>query len=388
MSGRYELADGLRGLGTLAMVMIHVAVFTMTIDGDLLDGVLMRLDVVFTLFFILSAFLLYRPMISHRMGGSPPPAVRVYAVRRFLRIYPAYWIALTVLALFGGVGAILDEHWAGAYTVLGNFDPPYASRACGDEIFTCGLPQTWSLTVEVTFYAFLPLYAWLANRMARGRPRESWVRRELVLIGVLSLLSGLASMPFRDEYWFRYSLLGNFGWLGIGLAFAIFTVAWNRGPRPRPLQWLIDRPGLCWAMAGLIWLALLLSVPGQPYIVARDTDVRYVATLVAFGAVGALMMLPVAFVGDGLGFPRRLLASKAMGWYGKLTFGVFLWHVTIAYYLGAGGADGDFATVLVLTVLLSTPLAAASWYLIEKPLSQPRRRRRPVTGAGVAGPIE
>ena len=54
------------------------------------------------IFFMLSAFLLYRPMIAYRTGGPARPKFRHFARRRFLRIYPAYWVALTVLAIYPG----------------------------------------------------------------------------------------------------------------------------------------------------------------------------------------------------------------------------------------------------------------------------------------------
>ena len=37
------------------------------------------------------------------MRGEPPPATGAYAWRRFLRIVPAYWLALTVVAVVLGL---------------------------------------------------------------------------------------------------------------------------------------------------------------------------------------------------------------------------------------------------------------------------------------------
>lgn len=384
---RFELADGVRGIACFAMVVIHVAVFTLTLGDGLIDRGLVRLDVAFTIFFVLSAFLLYRPMIAHRDGGPRRPGVASYGVRRFLRIYPAYWVALTALAIYPGLLAVSGSNFLGAYTLAGNLDPPYANGECGGEIFRCGLPQTWSLTVEITFYLLLPAFAWLTDRMARGRAPRQWIRRELALIaaiGILSAALSIAPFDFRDDFWFRYSLLGNMLWIGLGLALAVASVAWHRAPRPRALQWFIDRPLVCWGMGGAIWVALLVTLPAAPYIVARETDLEFIVSYVAFALVALLVMIPVVFVGDGLGAPRRLLALRPVAWYGSIAFGVFLWQVTIAYNLGFGAIEAGFWTTLILTFLISTPIATASYYLIERPLMAPRspfwRRRRRPTG--------
>ena len=51
------------------------------------------------MFFLISGFLLYRPFVAARLRGEPMPFVGAYAWRRFLRIVPAYWVALTATAL-------------------------------------------------------------------------------------------------------------------------------------------------------------------------------------------------------------------------------------------------------------------------------------------------
>jgi peptidoglycan/LPS O-acetylase OafA/YrhL len=45
-------------------------------------------------FFLISGFLLYRPLACSHLGEQPGAAVRLYLKRRLLRIVPAYWVAL------------------------------------------------------------------------------------------------------------------------------------------------------------------------------------------------------------------------------------------------------------------------------------------------------
>lgn len=375
----FDLSDGLRGIASSAVVLVHVALFTIPLaDGSLLDRGIIRLDIAFTVFFALSSFLLYRPMIAHRTGGARAPKIKGYAVRRFLRVYPAYWIALTCLAIFPGLLGVFTNEWLGFYSLLGNLETHYGAPECAGEIFRCGLPQTWSLTAEITFYAVLPAYVLLTNRMARGRKRRTWVRNELVLLALLAIASAVFSIgPFdlRDDYWFRFSMLGNMLWIAVGLALAVISVALQGSRRPQPLSWLAANPTACWGLAGILWALLVLALPAQPYIVPGDTDLEFLASYVSFAAVSLLIMIPIVFP-NARGLPRRLLAWRPVAWLGVVAFGTFLWHVTISYNLGSGAIGAGFWVTLILTFAITIPIAAASYYLVEKPLMAPRRRGR------------
>src|SRR3954468_20104855 len=102
---RFPLVDGLRAFAAIAVVITHTG-FLSTFNAHGLAGeVTARLDVGVTLFFIISGFLLYRPFVAARLEHRPAPRIPVYARRRVLRIVPAYWLALTVLAIWPGLAA-------------------------------------------------------------------------------------------------------------------------------------------------------------------------------------------------------------------------------------------------------------------------------------------
>ena len=116
----FPLADGVRGIAAISIVVVHVWLFTGGFGGfgdNLGNRAVVRLDGMVSIFFVLSAFLLYRPMIAHRNGGPAAPRTGDYARRRFLRIYPAYWLALTVLAIFPGLFGVFSSHWPAFYSL-------------------------------------------------------------------------------------------------------------------------------------------------------------------------------------------------------------------------------------------------------------------------------
>ena len=79
------------------------------------DSYALRLEAAFAIFFVISGFLLYRPFVKARLLDRPPVSTRAYGWRRFLRIVPAFWVALTVIALwigpsFSSLGEVVRQY--------------------------------------------------------------------------------------------------------------------------------------------------------------------------------------------------------------------------------------------------------------------------------------
>jgi peptidoglycan/LPS O-acetylase OafA/YrhL len=374
---RFPLSDGARAFAVVAVLVCHVWLFTGGFGGftgSLPNRLMVRLDGAIAIFFFLSGFLLYRPMIAHRGGGPASPGVGAYAWRRFLRVYPVYWIALTALAIFPGLVGVFSDQWYSFYSLGFYLDYANASKACaGDPGFSCGLPQSWTLTVEMTFYIMLPLYALVTAWIARGRRPRQWVRAELLLIAALSaasLLVGAFFPDIREASWFRFSFLSHFLWLGLGLGAAVLSVAYHnrRQELPRILRLAAENPGACWALAAAIWVVQVLTMVPAPFTVAPFGPGGYLVLHLVQALVAVLVLIPVFFGNPNFGLPARFLGHPLMLWLGVLSYGLYLWSVTVTVDLGVGGAKAGFGTVLVLTALIALPLAALTYYLVERPL--------------------
>lgn len=373
---RFPLADGARGFAVISVTVVHVWLFTGGFggfSGSLANRAMVRMDGVVAIFFVLSAFLLYRPMIAHRGGGPASPTFADYARRRFLRIYPAYWVALTGLAILPGLVGVFSDQWWRFYS-LGFFLHPDAGTGCiGDPGFRCGLPQSWTLTVEMTFYLMLPLYAWLTSRLARGRDVSSWMRAELLLIAglaVLSLALGGSPLSLRHVSWYRFSFMSHFLWLGLGLAAAVLSVGYGhrRDALPKALRVAAEHPGACWGLALAIWVVTVFAYFPAPFPVAPLSSFSYASLNVLQAGIASLLLIPVIFGNPNFGVASKIFGNRVLLWFGLISYGLYLWSVTITIDLGVGGAKASFWPVLILTFVITLPIAAASYYLIERPL--------------------
>lgn len=372
---RFPLSDGVRGIAAIAVVVVHSWLFAgqFNENPDLANRLVVRLDSMVAIFFLLSAFLLYRPMVAYRAGGPAAPRVRDFARRRFLRIYPAYWVALTCLAVFPGLVGVFSGSWWAFYSLTEYLNPVTDTAACEGDGYRCGLLQSWTLTVEMTFYLILPLYAALTARLARGREPRSWLRWELILVTLLAALSlslGLLPLDLREKSWFTYTFAAHFDWLGLGLALAILSAVYGRRAEglPRVLRVAADRPGSCWLAAICLYLITVVAFKPVPFTVADFSGAEFLGIHLLQCGIAVLLVLPVAFGNPNVGIPSRILGNRYLLWLGLISYGFYLWQVTIGIELGFGGGGGSFATVLIGTVALTIPIAAASYYLIEKPL--------------------
>jgi peptidoglycan/LPS O-acetylase OafA/YrhL len=377
---RFPLSDGIRGLAAVAVLVVHVWLFTGGFGGftgSLPNRLVVRLDFVIAVFFALSGFLLYRPMIAHRAGGPAPPKVSGYFRGRFLRIYPAYWVALTALAIFPGLVGVFTSHWWVFYSTGDYFDPNFHLNVCPlHEQFKCGLPQTWTLVVEVTFYLTLPFYWKLAELLTRGRSLRVWVTAELLVLTLVSALSiAVTGGVFggRGETWFDLTFLGHIPWLVLGMAFAIVSVAvGTRIERfPRALRAVAARPSLCWLVALGLFAITLFYYPA-PFPVAPFTSFEAWSIEVLQGLVALAILIPILFGNPNRGAPARITGTRPVIWLGMVSYGLYLWQVTPSTDLGFGSAHEGFLVDLIGTVAFALPLAALSFYLVERPLMRLR----------------
>jgi peptidoglycan/LPS O-acetylase OafA/YrhL len=354
---RFPGLDALRAIAALGVLLSHAA-YTSGATTQAWYGSLVAQGVSgVTVFFVLSGFLLYRPFLAADVDGLRPIALRDYARRRVLRIVPAYWLALTAIALWLN----LDEVFSGDWWRYYGFMQIYAPRTS-----IHGLAAAWTLCVEVSFYALLPVYAATLRRMARGRSREWRLRADLVALAVLAAISvGLRAWSLFDIGGIiPITLAGTFAWFAIGMAFAVLSV-----------HEVKVRPALCWAAAGLALLAMSEWLQGVSYS-PRQWLFQHVVS-----AVFAAALVAPAVLGEG-GAIRRLLTWRPLMLAGVVSYGIYLWQGAWVVKL----PDHGFAQLAALTTVASLVTAALSYRLLERPLMRLKYRRRdpPRTADGPA----
>lgn len=363
---RFELIEGLRAFAVLAVLAGHGAYAWFPIEESLRLDLASRLGALgVSLFFCISGFVLYRPFILRRGRSGFGAGIPSFALRRFVRIAPAYWVALTALAVFPGLPGVFSEQWFAYYGFAQIYSADWAYG---------GLGQAWTLNVEILFYAALPLYAWAMHARGARTGRRGGRKRELVSLAVMGVLS-LAIRGWDYAYLENVihpignSLAGTFSWFALGMIVAIVSST----PRPELLgtitRALGSRPIVSGACAAAI-LAVLIATP-----VHSPEDPRQVWEVVletvALGTLGALLLL-VGVFGEEKRLARAVLGNRISVWLGLVSYGIYLWHYPWLGYISDVPFVARFPVpVLAFTVVslaIVLPLAATSFYLLERPL--------------------
>jgi peptidoglycan/LPS O-acetylase OafA/YrhL len=220
------------------------------------------------IFFVISGFVLYRQLQHQRFDLRP------YALRRFLRIYPAYIAALIGTALLTGMPFDARYLVFAQTAYLG--DPSELMRVA------------WTLQVEVLFYAALPFAV-----VALSRVPQRW--RIAVLLTTAVIWASASALLVVDVAMTGPWTIGAVGWtFPLGMAAALV--------KPRLHSWHL------W-IAGAVLVCIGLYV-------RRDE----------FTAAGGAVLLIAAM---GWKAPRWLSWSGS-----RLSYPFYLWHLPLLSLIG------------------------------------------------------
>lgn len=373
-TGHLPVLDTYRALAATAVVATHVGFQSGQVAVGLFGAVLSRLDIGVALFFSLSGFLLFRSWATAAEGRGRPPRTWGYLWRRGLRILPAYWlvVAVTLATLPENAGSSV-EVWLTNLTL---------TQVYVTDVLPQGLTQMWSLATEVAFYLLLPLVGiltgWLGRRI--GSPLRAAVITATAFTVVTvgwTVWIHTRDVPFVVGYW----LPNYLSWFGVGIALAacVAAVASGRaaGRAMRPLLTLADQPGVCWTVAGGLFLVAATPVAGPRGFEGSPSPGQAVTKNLLYALIIGIVLLP-ATLGHQHGRFHRVMAAPALRRVGDISYGIFLWHLlvltTIWEITDRAVFTGGFWPVFIETLLATIAIATVSWVVLERPVMRLKSR--------------
>lgn len=324
--------DGLRGLAVLVVLASHTGGLLLVGHGA--AGV--------WLFFCLSAYLLTLPFAREPERILRRANLRTYAVRRVLRIVPAYYLALGVhLLVLDWSPAVLVEHLL-------------FMRADG---------ILWTIPQEMLFYLLLPLLLLLHPLVLQ--------RRTGLTLVALALIATVSNLALDVDV---LSLNGNGRRLPFHLGIFVTGMAFAYAQHWAPLDRLVQRPAVNRALGVLGLVLLVVFAFSSTYFVRRFALLFPV--LGAFrpnwpnyypGSFGVLCGLVVYLAAVCRGrLLQRVLSWLPLRALGLVSFSVYLYHYMVrneaATHVVRLGGD-----LLAWTLVVTYLIGAASYTLVERP---------------------
>lgn len=358
--------DGFRALAAVVVLVTHVAFLSGFNGRSRFGAFTARMDVGVAVFFMISGFLLYRPFVASRLAGDNGPRTIAYFWRRALRILPAYWVALTITVFVLHVPKDLPSP-GDLFLYYGLFHLYDVNDVIGPIL------SSYTLVTEISFYVFLPIYAYALSRLARRAP-ERQVRIDLVVLGCL-VVAGIAyrwaiRSRFNGERAFQ--LLNVLpGWIdvfAVGMVLAVLSAWWSSRRREPVLFRRRIFPALSWvlAVAAFVAISLWMGRPGRIDTLGQDMGVHYF-----YLAVGLFFLLPGIFGPQRTGLVRHVLQNRAVQLVGLISYGLYLWNETMlekyVEWTDSTPFNTSFPKMLAVVFVVTVLVAAASYLVVEKP---------------------
>lgn len=310
----------MRGVAAMAVVLYHADAPGFIHGGYGVD-----------LFFVLSGFVITRLLTDEYQRYGNVDLARFY-VARLNRLYPALLFFLLVYLALAPIAWPGWHHTRDALTAAVFFTDWTWSFYTTPPI----LRHTWSLSVEFHFYLIWPLIlTWLLKQD----------RRVKIITLVTLYLSVFAWRSAVEQGFGPYA----FPWhafetrstgLIAGSAIALFPF----------------RVSTIEALIAAAFLALMIALPAP---------ITYGLTLPVVELCAALIILALSEHPGALNY-------RPLVFLGAISYALYLWHFPVNRFMNGTPWQVD----AVVTTALAVTMATISWFFIEKPMAQLRRRRR------------
>ena len=316
------------------------------------------------LFFVLSGYLITGILLENRckaaeLGVAPGHVLRQFYLRRFLRIFPIYYLAIAVCVIFD-LGRS-REVWPWLVTYTANVFMGQTGE------WPTPMSHAWSLAVEEQFYIVWPLVLlWIPWR---------WMLPALV--ATVALGSGFKVWAYAsgaNDFVCWFSTPGSLDSLGAGALLAL----WQRGPElvpGRAGEFLKRLPSAAFAARGWVpWAGVaLVALAEIPPSMNGTSPVVELARIAGF----SLLVLHASY-GFG-GVVGRIAGNRWVLLTGMLSYGLYLYHPIVHVFCGRGLeaiAEGAWWLEIadpVLALVLSFAVAWFSFRFFERPINNLKR---------------
>ncbi len=344
---------GIRAVAMYGIYNCHFNLIDPAVWGNTLYRLGQEMHLGVPVFYVLSGFLIYY-LYGYKLERLSLPWAFDYAKNRVARIYPVYFLLLTFAYLWSGFPGSTRETVI-TYTL---------TQALFPDLVHAGIPQTWTLTIEETFYFSAPFIFLAALRWGLLVPCMTIFGLGIFLVTV--------KFPFNPYYHnmthvFGRTLFGMIGCFGFGILLG--KIVRNRkGDIPRR-----SRPVFTYVALACMFAIMLVQTrlaeqaeawhPGGDLVRGSEHPVGYFLSYFVFPGFVMMwfwgMMTESSKVKAFLSIPIIVLLGRSSYCFYLLHFGA------VSTILNDFITHSRFGQILLLNIL-----AVLMFKLIEHPANQ------------------
>ncbi|GAB2831391.1 acyltransferase [Ferruginibacter profundus] len=297
---------------------------------------------VMALFFVLSGFLIF--YIYYENAAVKKWQLQQYFVNRFARIYPVYFLLVTV--------AIVLRHDFQPLFLFKNYT---LTHALFNHFSDIAIQPSWSITVEECFYFLAPLFMYLVTRFSFFLALLSGA----LLLGTALFIS---TQPFSflhtSRLVFSNTFFGHFFEFFCGIFLALVVLKREKkGP--------VALEGIKYTFCGLAGITIAIGIIG---LTKNMNDPEQAAQF--FLVNNFILPIPVAVLYYGLICEKSGLATflsfKWLGMLGRTSYAFYLVHTIVIESIATPFILPYFSghhNLYVLTVFVLAQLIAFCIYV-------------------------
>ncbi|MCW5519186.1 acyltransferase [Aureitalea sp. L0-47] len=339
----FKALDGLRGIAVLFVLLSHSSNANLFFHEYINLQKIGKVGVY--LFFVLSAYLLDRQIaLVFRNKQSSQLYWKNYFLRRFLRIYPMFVLALALYGLlnYTGVNTVIDE-WMDI--------PLHMLLVKGESIF-------WSIPVEFKYYFISPIIIWFCHKFLK------WNKLLLLLFFVI-IIGATLGLELRYNYP-DTSTTRFFPIFIVGTMLSIYELLFGDKLNRKIEPYVMNILGI------LAFAGILITIPYFfTQLFGFELYFHSAKLFVPYATAWGLILLAAKY---GKGIVKTILEFKFLRYIGAISFSMYLFHMPILNIVVDSGAPKG--TKIYLFFLITIIFSSCSYLLVERPLSKIRIRQR------------
>lgn len=348
---RYPALTGIRAFGAIAVFFDH---FPPWAHWHIIINVM-------AFFYVLSGFLIIR--LYHEQARLTGEWLSKYFINRFARIYPVYFLLLTL--------AVCLQRSFSAPVLVSNYTLTHALFYHSTLI----IQPSWSLTVEECFYALAPLFMILCRR---GGFAAAFALGAALLGAALMISELPIRLLHTPGFVLSTTFFGHFAEFFAGVYLALCVTRLEKAGA-------LAVAGRWRTLAGLAGVAALTLAM---LVIYRRPPLDYAAIVLINNF---LMPAPIALLYCGLiredTVLSRALSGSLAGVLGRSSYSFYLLHMLVIDYLSApllAAVPHYRPAVVLVTFIAAWALAIALFTWFEEPVNLAIRRKLKSKGSALA----